>query len=258
MFFVYAVLGWCAEVAFAAVNSGRFVNRGFLNGPWCPIYGFGVVIVVLVLTPVEENTALLFAGAVVLTSALEWITGCVLEKAFHARWWDYSGLPFNIGGYVCLKFSLMWGLACVLVMRVLHPTVMFLISLVPDTALAVLNAVSACAMAADLTVTLLGIRKMQSRLRLLTKLTADLRELSDGVGEKISADVISAVGAIEEAHDSYEEKRAEIKRKREEIISLLAERRRTDARLLKAFPELRSERHQEALERLREKYLKKK
>ena len=128
MFFVYAVLGWCAEVAFAAVNSGRFVNRGFLNGPWCPIYGFGVVIVVLVLTPVEENTAMLFAGAVVLTSALEWITGCVLEKAFHARWWDYSGLPFNIGGYVCLKFSLMWGLACVLVMRVLHPTVMFLIA----------------------------------------------------------------------------------------------------------------------------------
>ena len=70
MFFTYAFLGWCAEVAFAAVCTGKFVNRGFLNGPVCPIYGFGLVIVVLCLTPVQHNTPLLFAGAVLLTSLL--------------------------------------------------------------------------------------------------------------------------------------------------------------------------------------------
>ena len=109
IFFVYAFLGWCTEVGYAALRTGRFVNRGFLNGPVCPIYGFGMVIVLFTLEPLAENILLLFLGSVVLTSALEWITGLVLEKLFHQRWWDYSDEPFNVGGYICLRFSLMWG-----------------------------------------------------------------------------------------------------------------------------------------------------
>ena len=75
IFFIYAFLGWCTEVSYAALNTGKFVNRGFLNGPVCPIYGFGVVIVLACLTPLKGNFVLLFLGSVVLTSALEWITG---------------------------------------------------------------------------------------------------------------------------------------------------------------------------------------
>ncbi len=73
-FIVYAFLGWCLEVAYAAVNSGKFVNRGFLNGPVCPIYGFGVVIVIICLTPLAENLPALFIGSVLLTSLLEYLT----------------------------------------------------------------------------------------------------------------------------------------------------------------------------------------
>ena len=87
-FFVYAFLGWCAEVGYAATKTGKFVNRGFLNGPWCPVYGFGVVIVLGCLAPLSGNLPLLFLGSVALTSALEWLTGFVLEKLFHQRWWD--------------------------------------------------------------------------------------------------------------------------------------------------------------------------
>ena len=105
-FFVYGFLGWCTEVIFAAFKQHRFVNRGFLNGPYCPIYGCGVVIVVAVLTPLKENLFFLFVGSFLLTSILEYITGFVLEKVFHNKWWDYSNLPFNIKGYVCLKFSI--------------------------------------------------------------------------------------------------------------------------------------------------------
>ena len=130
-FFIYAVLGWCAEVIFAAVNTGKFVNRGFLNGPLCPMYGVGVAVIVFCLSPLEDNVWLTFLAAVVLTSGLEWITGFVLEKLFHQRWWDYSGLPFNIGGYICLKFSLAWGLACLLILKVIHPGIAALVHHIP-------------------------------------------------------------------------------------------------------------------------------
>ena len=108
IFIIYAFIGWCAEVSYAAVNRGIFVNRGFLNGPYCPIYGCGVVIVVTVLMPLKDNLFLLFVGSVVLTSVLEYITGFLLEKVFHNKWWDYSNLPFNLHGYICLKFSIYW------------------------------------------------------------------------------------------------------------------------------------------------------
>ena len=97
---IYACLGWCAEVAFAAVKTGKFVNRGFLNGPVCPIYGFGVCLVVFCLGPVQGNLVFLFLGAVVLTSAIEYATGYVLEKVYHEHWWDYSKRPLNIKGYI--------------------------------------------------------------------------------------------------------------------------------------------------------------
>ena len=107
IFFVYAFLGWCTEVSYAALRTGKFVNRGFLNGPVCPIYGCGVVVVLVGLTPLKGNFVLLFLGSVVLTSVLELATGFVLEKLFRQRWWDYSDKPFNLGGYICLEFSIM-------------------------------------------------------------------------------------------------------------------------------------------------------
>ena len=87
LFFIYAALGWACEVAFAAGKEGKFINRGFLNGPVCPIYGFGVLGVVLTLAPVKDNVMLLYVGSFLLTSAIEFLTGFVLEKLFHARWW---------------------------------------------------------------------------------------------------------------------------------------------------------------------------
>ena len=113
------VLGWCLEVCFCTINTGQFVNRGFLNGPVCPIYGFGMVLVIVALTGFSGNLPALFLGGMVLTSAIELAGGWALKKLFHTSWWDYSDQPFNIGGYICLKFSLAWGLCVVVVMRCL-------------------------------------------------------------------------------------------------------------------------------------------
>lgn len=101
--FVYSFLGWCAEVVFAACRRGIFVNRGFLNGPVCPIYGFGMALVLALLTPVKDSFLPLFFGSMLLTTALEFFIGFIMERFFHDKWWDYSDNPFNIKGYVCLR-----------------------------------------------------------------------------------------------------------------------------------------------------------
>lgn len=95
-FFIYGFLGWCSEVAFAAFKQHSFVNRGFLNGPICPIYGIGVTVVVASLQPYVGNLILLYITSTILVTFLEWLTGFLLEKMFHHRWWDYSEMPLNI------------------------------------------------------------------------------------------------------------------------------------------------------------------
>ena len=139
-FLIYSCTGWCLEVIFAAATTGQLVNRGFLNGPVCPIYGFGMIIVLFALTPLQDSVLLLYIGGVILPSALELVGGWALYKLYHTRWWDYSDFPFNIGGYICLQFSLLWGVGTLVVMRIVHPVVAGLVGMVPP-----LSALSSCA-----------------------------------------------------------------------------------------------------------------
>ena len=108
-FFCYSFLGWVTEVAFHAVTQGKFVNRGFLNGPVCPIYGTGMVAVLLILGENISRAWLVFLVGVGLPTLIELITGWVLERFFHNKWWDYSSRRFNLKGYICLEFSILWG-----------------------------------------------------------------------------------------------------------------------------------------------------
>ena len=187
IFFIYAFLGWCTEVSYAALKTGRFVNRGFLNGPVCPVYGFGVVIVLWVLEPLRGNLLLLFLGSVALTSLLEWLTGFVLERLFHQRWWDYSQEPFNLGGYICLRFSIAWGLACLFVVKLLHPSVLWCIRTVPYPMGVGLLALFSAVMAVDLAATVRTIARMNRQLSQLDELDertginqADISKLENG------------------------------------------------------------------------------
>ena len=164
LFFIYAFLGWCTEVAFAACKNGRFVNRGFLNGPVCPIYGFGMVGVAVLLESLKDNLLLLYLGSAVITTVIEYITGLLLERIFHAKWWDYSNMPLNIGGYVCLLFSLIWGAMCVAIVKFVHPVIAGMVEHLPNWMTIVLDGVFVAAIAVDLAATLATIRKLASRL----------------------------------------------------------------------------------------------
>lgn len=192
IFFVYAFLGWCTEVSYAALRTGKFVNRGFLNGPVCPIYGCGVVVVLVGLTPLKGNFVLLFLGSVVLTSVLELATGFVLEKLFRQRWWDYSDKPFNLGGYICLEFSIMWGFACLFVVDILHPSIEFFIRLIPHTLGWVLLGLFSAAMAVDLAATVRTIAKINRQLDQIDQLARRLKTASNEFGENLADRVLEA------------------------------------------------------------------
>ena len=110
LFFVSAVLGWTMEVACKLVEFRRFINRGFLLGPYCPIYGFGAVLVTLLLSRYADSVAAVFVLAMVVCGTLEYLTSYMMEKLFHARWWDYSQKKFNLNGRVCADTLIPFGL----------------------------------------------------------------------------------------------------------------------------------------------------
>lgn len=186
IFLIYSFLGWCLEVAYHALSVGKFINRGFLNGPVCPIYGFGMMLVVVCITPVVDNFLLLFLGSFSLTTILEFLTGFALEKVFHDKWWDYSKEPFNIKGYICLKFSLAWGLAGMVVMNMLHPFFIKLVHLIPFKLGVVMVALGSLTMVVDGVITCLAVMHLQQNLRHLEDTQRRIRRISDDIGERVT------------------------------------------------------------------------
>lgn len=130
-FFIYSFFGWVWETFYVSVKHGEYVNRGFVGGPFCTIYGFGAIAVYLILKPVEGNLLLLFLGGIVVATLLEYITAVLMESIFHTSWWDYSDQKFNFQGRICLGASLGWGVFTVILFRVLHPLVEELVALYP-------------------------------------------------------------------------------------------------------------------------------
>lgn len=118
-------------MVYAAVTTGKLVNRGFLNGPVCPIYGFGMVIVLYALTPLADNTLLLYLGGVILPSALELVGGWALYKLYRTRWWDYSDYPHQHRRYHLPGILPAVGVGTLVVMRIVHPIIAGLVAMVP-------------------------------------------------------------------------------------------------------------------------------
>ena len=293
LFFIYAFLGWCTEVSYAALTTGRFVNRGFLNGPLCPIYGFGAVLVLTCLEPIKGDGILLFLSSMLLTSLLELITGFVLEKLFRQHWWDYSNEPFNLCGYICLRFSILWGLACTFVAYLIHPTVLLMIHLIPHTLGIVLLCTLCTAISTDLIATIRTITRLNHQLSQIDELAEKIRDLSNELGENLADKVLDAAekhadwkeewsdrtdhlkedletfkdtlavrqDALQEdlcelktqLRGRIQQQREELEKMRGRLDEILDGRIFGEARLLKAFPRMRSLKHHKALEKLRQR-----
>lgn len=220
LFFIYSFLGWCVEVAFVATTLGKVLNRGFLNGPVCPIYGCGMLLVLIVLHPVSDNIFLLFLGGMVICSAIELFGGWILDKLFHMRWWDYSDRPFNVGGYICLSFSIMWGLAVVFAVKLVHTPIMAVLQRIPDTLQFVFIILFGIILIIDMVVTLkhlIGIRKNLGQLEWIA-------EQLHGVGDQLK-DVVGnfAIGVTEKAEQGKEKLEEATVQTREKIVIVMEE-----------------------------------
>ncbi|MDU5209872.1 MAG: putative ABC transporter permease [Clostridium sp.] len=127
-FIIYSFLGWCVEVLYAYKNQKKFVNRGFLHGPLCPIYGLCISSMVIVLDNINVTLPFLLVVATIVISIIEYLTGYILEKLFKTKYWDYTDDPFNIHGRICLHFSIMWGITSVSVVKIIHPLVKYIVT----------------------------------------------------------------------------------------------------------------------------------
>lgn len=239
-FMIYSFLGWVLEVIYQAVSKGIVVNRGFLNGPVCPIYGFGMIAIIILLNTIfsegAENVhgAVLFAFGLVLATLVELVGGWALDKLFHARWWDYSDRPFNLNGYICLQFSIYWGLGTVIAVRMLHPFVAeHTVDVWPENYGWPAAAAFAAVYLADTVVTIMIVNGLNKRLDELDDIRAKMRIVSDDLSDALGN------GSIR-TKQHMEERKAALQDKEKALYEKLLQSRVFGARrLLDAFPDMK-------------------
>lgn len=154
LFVIYSMIGWLVEVLYCSIREQKFVNRGFLFGPFCPIYGFGSLFIIVLLEPFKYDFLFLFLITVLLAVIVEFVTSWLLETAFSTKWWDYSSYPFNINGRVCLPYSLMFGSIGVVCVQFLHPAVLELAAGVPSELIDTVSGIFVAIMLTDIAATL--------------------------------------------------------------------------------------------------------
>lgn len=139
LFCIYSFLGWVMEVLNTFRVEKKFVNRGFLVGPYCPIYGFGVLLITFLLKKYQDDIVVTFIFSILICAILEYITSYIMEKIFHARWWDYSNRKFNINGRVCLENLMVFGILGCFIVYVSNPFLINTLNKLPNIALTIIS-----------------------------------------------------------------------------------------------------------------------
>lgn len=265
-FFVYGVLGWCVEVIYAAVREHRLVNRGFLCGPICPIYGFGMVGLLHCMYRLpaggkSPGVITVFLVGMVLTTLIELIGGWALFRIFHIRWWDYSQLKGNLGGYICPQFSLLWGLGSVIMIKVVHPLLANAGDPLPLRVLLPLDGVLLVFFLVDVGVSTAAAAGLNKRLKEIDELRDRLRISSDKLTEVLGTGAMTADTLLDEqklqlalakleSRDNADALRLELTSRAEALRAKLRDAYRDSLgtrRLLRAFPKMQSPRYSETL-----------
>ena len=141
LFIIYSFCGWLLEVTCKLIEYKRFINRGFLIGPYCPIYGWGAVAITFLLYKYSYDPLILFMMTIVTCAILEYLTSLVMEKLFKARWWDYSAKKYNINGRICLETVVPFGILGCLVMYVLNPITFKYLNMLSNSMLNIISAI---------------------------------------------------------------------------------------------------------------------
>ena len=176
LFFIYSLAGWIGEVCASVICRRKFVNRGFVNGPLCPIYGFAAVLFAIFLPDLTASPFSLFLGGTLIATVLEYFTGTFMEKVFHRKLWDYSNIRFNLGGYVCLRYSLIWGALSVVLMLFVNPFLCSVLGLLPHILSVILLWVLSILLFLDFLGTALAVLGMQKQAKRFAQVTEGMQQ----------------------------------------------------------------------------------
>lgn len=223
-FFIYCFLGWVWESCYVSAKNREWINRGFLHGPMLPIYGSGAIIVLICTIGVRDQIVLTFLFGMIGATILEYVTGACMERLFRVRYWDYSHMPLNLKGYICLPVSLGWGVFSVLLVRVIHVPIENLVLQIPERIAEVVSVVCSSAFAVDFTLSFseaMDLRDMLIRL-------SDSNEKIQRLQKRL--EVVSAFA--EDGLMQYQMKREERKMSRKEFLEGMIERQRENRRMM--------------------------
>jgi uncharacterized membrane protein len=238
-FFLYSLLGWLYESILCSIfGERRFINRGFLLGPYCPIYGTGAILCWLVLRD-NNNIFEVFVIAAILCCVLEYITSFCMEKVFQARWWDYSNMPFQLHGRICLYGGIIFGVGIVVVNFFIQPTLMQLTSQLNESSLNGLALVLFIVVGIDMVLTLGNWKGLNENLSILHNAIYDK---ADGTFSKLTDRFwdTSISSVVEKGHGLFI---------RVQNISVKLEP--NELRFFRAFPNIHIPAYEELLKRLR-------
>lgn len=228
-FIMYSFLGWCLESVYKTILEKKPVNSGFLYGPFCPIYGFGAIIMLLLLQKLTNIFIIFIVCSIVLT-IWEYIVGVLLEKIFKTKYWDYSDLKFNINGRICLKNSIYWGMLGVIFTMLIHPEIKSLVELIPNKTLFYIDIIVYIVFFTDVIISI-------TKILFIDKKINQVYELGETIKEKLAelkqVDIIEkgAKELVLEKIQDLKQQQAILKFKTYKLI----------VRLKKAFPTMQSE-----------------
>ena len=173
-FYFYCFFGWCFESTYVSIKSKKLVNRGFMRGPFLPLYGSGGIMMLVVSMPFQDNVVLTYIAGVIGATALEYVTGVTMEALFKVRYWDYSKNKFNFQGHICLGSSLAWGGLTILMTKVIHKPIEHFVLSIPTTALTVITCILTVYIVVDFT---LSVKAAMDLRDILVKIERAREEL---------------------------------------------------------------------------------
>ena len=251
IFIIFSFVGWISEVLYVGIFfEHKFVNRGFLHGPICPIYGFGGLAILLLPQSLYSTWALLFCTSMLFGTIVEYLASWILERLFHTRWWDYSRYKFNIRGRVCLLNSLLFGGLGLVIIHFVQPFVMKFLSLFSDFVLHLSADIIAIGLTVDLLITLRRLVDFSVSMARIKAFAENLRERY-GKEQWFKGESLSQIIASVKAHAA--ERKDEISESILKKIELFQPKFRNLESFMHRFPTLKSINYKEELEMLKER-----
>lgn len=250
-FICYCFIGWIWETCYVSVHEKKFVNRGFMHGPWIPIYGSGALIILLAAIPVKKYLFLVYIFGMLSATLLELVTGILMEKMFHVRYWDYSKCFCNFKGYICLKSSLFWGVLSVLLIKFIHNPIEKLVMGIPNGVLQIVTFLCTVLFVYDFAISFRDAMDLRFVLEQIAEHNAETARLM-----KKRIDVISAV--VKEDVDEFKENMEETIERRIEKLKWKLEATKSTREysrirnLLKRNPLKATEHYREVLQQMKE------